>query len=61
MAAQSITLAREIPWTEEPGGLQSKGSQESERSESTATTKSNTASTESSGRVFASKFYTLPD
>ena len=27
MAAQSITLAREIPWTEEPGGLQSKGSQ----------------------------------
>ena len=27
MAAQSSILAREIPWTEEPGGLQSMGSQ----------------------------------
>ena len=29
MAIQSSILAREIPWTEEPGGLQSMGSQES--------------------------------
>ena len=27
MATQSRILAREIPWTEEPGGLQSTGSQ----------------------------------
>ena len=27
MATQSSTLAWKIPWTEEPGGLQSKGSQ----------------------------------
>ena len=27
MAAHSSLLAREIPWTEEPGGLQSMGSQ----------------------------------
>ena len=27
MATQSSILAREIPWTEEPGGLQSIGSQ----------------------------------
>ena len=27
MAAHSSTLAWEIPWTEEPGGLQSMGSQ----------------------------------
>ena len=27
MAAHSSVLAWEIPWTEEPGGLQSKGSQ----------------------------------
>ena len=26
MAAHSSTLARKIPWTEEPGGLQSMGS-----------------------------------
>ena len=42
-------------------GYSPRGHKESERSESTATTKSNTASTESSGRVFASKFYTSPD
>ena len=29
MATHSSILAREIPWTEEPGGLQSMGSQES--------------------------------
>ena len=29
MATHSIMLAWEIPWTEEPGGLQSMGSQES--------------------------------
>ena len=28
MTTQSSTLAWEIPWTEEPGGLQSMGSQE---------------------------------
>ena len=27
MATHSSTLARRIPWTEEPGGLQSMGSQ----------------------------------
>ena len=27
MATHSIILAREIPWTEEPGGLQSMGLQ----------------------------------
>ena len=27
MAAHSSTLTRKIPWTEEPGGLQSTGSQ----------------------------------
>ena len=27
MATHSSTLASEIPWTEEPGGLQSMGSQ----------------------------------
>ena len=30
MATDSSTLAREIPRTEEPGGLQSTGSQESD-------------------------------
>ena len=30
MATYSSTLAWEIPWTEEPGGLQSVGSQESD-------------------------------
>ena len=30
MATHSSTLAWEIPWTEEPGGLQSMGSQESD-------------------------------
>ena len=29
MATHSSVLAREIPWTEEPGGLQSVGSQQS--------------------------------
>ena len=29
MATHSIVLAWEIPWTEEPGGLQSMGSQKS--------------------------------
>ena len=32
MAIHSSILAWEIPWTEEPGGLQSMGSQESGRS-----------------------------
>ena len=30
MAAHSSILAWKIPWTEEPGGLQSMGSQESD-------------------------------
>ena len=30
MATHSGTLAWEIPWTEEPGGLQSTGSQKSD-------------------------------
>ena len=29
IATHSIILAREIPWTEEPGGLQPTGSKES--------------------------------
>ena len=31
MATHSTILAWEIPWTEEPGGLQSMGSQNSQR------------------------------
>ena len=31
MATHSSTLAWEIPWTEEPGGLQSTASQKSDR------------------------------
>ena len=31
MASHSSVLAWEIPWTEEPGGLQSTGFQESDR------------------------------
>ena len=31
MATHSTTLAWEIPWTEEPGGLQSMGSQKVRR------------------------------
>ena len=33
MATHSSILAWRIPWTEEPGGLQSKGSQESDMTE----------------------------
>jgi len=33
MATHSSILACEIPWTEEPGGLQSMGFQESDMSE----------------------------
>ena len=33
MATHSSTLAWRIPWTEEPGGLQSKGSQTVDMSE----------------------------
>ena len=35
MATHSSILAWRIPWTEEPGGLQSKGSQESDMTEAT--------------------------
>ena len=34
MATHSSTLAQRIPWTEEPGGLQSMGSQESDMTDS---------------------------
>ena len=33
MANHSSILAWEIPWTEEPGGLKSRGSQESDTTE----------------------------
>ena len=33
MATHSSVLAWEVPWTEEPGGLQSTGSQESDTTE----------------------------
>ena len=33
MAAHSRLLAWRMPWTEEPGGLQTMGSQESDRTE----------------------------
>ena len=33
MAAHSSILAWEIPWTEEPGGLQSRGHEESDTTE----------------------------
>ena len=35
MATHSSILAWRIPWTEEPGGLQSMGSQESDMTEAT--------------------------
>ena len=35
MAAHSDMLAWEIPWTEEPSGLQSMGCQESDMTEAT--------------------------
>ena len=35
MAIHSSILAWKIPWTEEPGGLQSTGSQESDTTEAT--------------------------
>ena len=35
MATHCSTLAREIPWTEEPGGLQSVGLQGSDMTEAT--------------------------
>ena len=37
-ATHSSILAWKIPWTEEPGGLQSKGSQESDMTERLSTT-----------------------
>ena len=35
MASRSSILSWRIPWTEEPGGLQSMGSQESDTTEAT--------------------------
>ena len=40
MAPHSSTLAWKIPWTEEPGGLQSMGSQESDKTAAAAAAKS---------------------
>ena len=37
MAAHSSILAWRIPWTEEPGGLQSRGRRESDMTERTGT------------------------
>ena len=37
MATQSSILAWEIPWTEEPGGLQSRGHKESDTTEQVRT------------------------
>ena len=42
MATHSSILAWEIPWTEEPGGLQSMGSQESDMTEQLNHTSSDT-------------------
>ena len=41
MATHSSILAWEIPWTEEPGGLQSMGSQRVEHNLATKTNKQN--------------------
>ena len=38
MATHSSTLAWRNPWREEPGGLQSMGSQEADRTEATSQT-----------------------
>ena len=38
MVTHSSILAWEIPWTEEPGGLQSMGCKESDMTETTTTT-----------------------
>ena len=35
VATHSISLAQRVPWTEEPGGLQSIGSHESDTTEAT--------------------------
>ena len=50
MATCSSTLAQRIPWTEEPGGLQSMGSQESD------TTDSSLQHLITSGRLFIFAF-----
>ena len=42
MATHSSILAWKIPWTEEPGGLQSMGSQKSRRRQSDAHTHTHT-------------------
>ena len=39
MAIHSSILARKIPWTEKPGGLQSKGRRESDTTEATEPTR----------------------
>ena len=50
MATHSSTLARRIPWTEEPGGLQSKGSQTVDMSEQLNTYKGRQEESESEER-----------
>ena len=54
MATHSSVLARRIPWTEEPGGLQSMGSQESDTAEATHITRSPLT-------VKLSMFFLIPD
>ena len=50
MATHSSSLPWRIPWTEEPGGLQSTGSQESDMTEHACTQP--TSNTHSPSRVF---------
>ena len=52
MATHSSILAWRIPWTEEPSGLQSGGSQESDTTEHMRTTKNNFVC----GRIFQTPF-----
>ena len=52
MATHSSILAWRIPWTEEPSGLQSRGSQESDTTEHMRTTKNSFVC----GRIFQTPF-----
>ena len=59
MAAYSSILAWEIPWTEEPGGLQSMGSQRVRYNLATKTTITIIHSTLGSVQVLLSLLYVL--
>ena len=52
MATHSTVFAWRIPWTEEPSGLQSRGSQESDTTEHMRTTKNSFVC----GRIFQTPF-----